>query len=256
MMPFEIKNLYSRKQIRKLIGLSENIGGPWTTGYASHDGAWYLFVNIGVPGRTGHDYNNFWQDGYLHWYAKNRTTIHQAEIKRIISSSRVHIFTRTESDRPFFYEGRGIVKSVEDTTPVKFIWQIDQSTDEIHFADELRESDKYIEGALKRIVVNAFERDQKARRACLDFYGYSCAVCMFNFEDFYGEIGKDFIHVHHLKPLSEIGESYKVDPVADLRPLCPNCHAMIHSKQKVYTIEEIRSLIEHRKLQKADLKSQ
>lgn len=55
--------------------------------------------------------------------------------------------------------------------------------------------------------------------------------------------GKDFIHVHHLIPLSEINQEYEVDPIKDLRPLCPNCHAMIHRKHPPFTIEEIKNLI-------------
>ncbi len=36
-------------------------------------------------------------------------------------------------------------------------------------------------------------------------------------------MGEGFIHVHHLKPLSEVGYEYRVDPIRDLRPVCPNC---------------------------------
>ena len=53
-------------------------------------------------------------------------------------------------------------------------------------------------------------------------------------------MGIGFIHVHHLKPLSDIGGEYQVDPVKDLRPVCANCHAMIHSKKPAYTLEEIK----------------
>ncbi|MEG0771017.1 MAG: HNH endonuclease, partial [Clostridia bacterium] len=61
----------------------------------------------------------------------------------------------------------------------------------------------------------------------------------------YGEIGKDFIHVHHLKPLNEIGEEYIVNPVNDLIPVCPNCHAMLHRKinAKYLSVEELKSLL-------------
>ena len=66
-----------------------------------------------------------------------------------------------------------------------------------------------------------------------------------NFEEKYGAIGKDFIHVHHKIPLSEINEEYIVDPVNDLIPVCPNCHAMLHRKinDKYLNIEELKSVI-------------
>jgi 5-methylcytosine-specific restriction enzyme A len=86
----------------------------------------------------------------------------------------------------------------------------------------------YIEGALKEIKVNAYERDRKARQACIDHHGTDCKVCGLNFESRYGEIGAGFIHVHHVVPLASIGEQYEVDPVKDLVPVCPNCHAMLH----------------------------
>ncbi len=96
------------------------------------------------------------------------------------------------------------------------------------------------EGAKKSIVVNAYERNPKAREECLQHYGTDCAVCGFNFGEAFGELGEGFIHVHHLTPLSSIGESYDVNPIQDLRPVCPNCHAMLHRKKDaVLSIEEL-----------------
>ena len=92
-------------------------------------------------------------------------------------------------------------------------------------------------------TVNAFERNAKARSACIEHYGAKCIVCGFNFQEKYGEIGKDFIHVHHIKPLGEIGAEYKVDPINDLRPVCPNCHAMLHKRKPPFSINELRSII-------------
>lgn len=102
----------------------------------------------------------------------------------------------------------------------------------------------YPEGALLRITVNAYERDDKAREACIAHHGTSCAVCGFSFQDFYGALGSGFIHVHHLKPLSQVGEGYQVDPVADLRPVCANCHAMLHRRNPLLSIEQLRQCIQ------------
>lgn len=99
---------------------------------------------------------------------------------------------------------------------------------------------KYLEGATKKITVNAYERNPNARQICLEEYGFMCSVCNFNFELEFGEIGKGFIHVHHLKPLADIGNEYELDPIKDLRPVCPNCHAMLHRKRPAYSIEELR----------------
>jgi predicted HNH restriction endonuclease len=68
-------------------------------------------------------------------------------------------------------------------------------------------------------------------------------VCGFNFGAAYGELAEGFIHVHHIRPLSEIGEEYKVDPISDLRPVCPNCHAIIHLGGETRSIEEVKQLV-------------
>ena len=114
--------------------------------------------------------------------------------------------------------------------------------DNIVYPDEI-ESQILSEGAKKQVVVNAYERNPKARQECIKYYGTKCFICGFDFEKIYGKIGKDFIHVHHIKPLSEIYEEYEVNPIQDLRPVCPNCHAMIHKKKPAYNIKEIQSLI-------------
>lgn len=115
------------------------------------------------------------------------------------------------------------------------------------FPDELDVSRTYNEGVKKKIVVNAYERNAEARIKCIQCYGLTCSVCGFNFEETYGEIGTGFIHVHHLKPLSEIGKEYQLNPITDLRPVCPNCHSMIHRREPGYTIDELKARLKHKK---------
>lgn len=105
---------------------------------------------------------------------------------------------------------------------------------------------KLKEGAKKKIIVNVYERNYKARQACIDHYGSTCAVCGFDFAKFYGEDFKGKIHVHHIKALSEINDSYEVDPINDLRPVCPNCHLVLHSKidGEIYDIDELKEKIQ------------
>lgn len=102
----------------------------------------------------------------------------------------------------------------------------------------------YPEGITKRITVNAYERSRKVARQCVEHYGHDCSVCGFNFARTYGDVGEGFIHVHHLKPLSEVGSEYRVDPIQDLRPVCPNCHAMIHRRDPPYSINELKKLLD------------
>ena len=101
----------------------------------------------------------------------------------------------------------------------------------------------YVEGSVTKVLANAYERSEAARTACIRHHGTTCVVCCFNFGRKYGPSVEGMIHVHHLRELSAIGESYVVDPIVDLRPVCPNCHAVIHSCSPAMSIEEVRKLI-------------
>lgn len=105
------------------------------------------------------------------------------------------------------------------------------------------ENKEYIAGAVRQVLVNAYERDPTARRICLEQHGTDCAVCKMNFERQYGSVGKGFIHVHHKKPLAT-REIYKLDPVNDLVPVCPNCHSMLHTYNPPLTVEELQNMFQ------------
>ena len=99
------------------------------------------------------------------------------------------------------------------------------------------------EGAARAVTVNAYERNAVARQKCIAHYGASCAICGLKFGERYGPAGEGLIHVHHLTPLASIRKRYRVDPVRDLRPVCPNCHAMLHRKEPAYTLEELTGML-------------
>lgn len=111
------------------------------------------------------------------------------------------------------------------------------------YPDEIPVSEKLLEGIKKQVTVNSFERNPKARQECIDHFGTSCYVCDFNFQKIYGDIGAEFIHVHHLTQLSTIGQEYEINPIEELRPVCPNCHSMLHRKIPPYTIDELKEIM-------------
>lgn len=108
----------------------------------------------------------------------------------------------------------------------------------------------YPEGAVKQVRVNKYERNPKARQECIKLYGYKCIICGFDFKKVYGEIGENFIHVHHKIPLKKFQEvygnidEYQVNPKNDLIPICPNCHEMIHKLRTIgdEAIEELKKI--------------
>jgi putative restriction endonuclease len=147
------------------------------------------------------------------------------------------------------------VWSVGYSTSQGFVWQMhpEVATALEHLAwvgpkeqalpEEIDERFPISEGAVQNIRLNVFERNPQARRDCIAYHGYFCCICGFDFATCYGEVAKGHIHVHHLRALSEIRRQYKVDPIADLRPVCANCHAVIHLRVPPYTIEEVKDMI-------------
>lgn len=112
--------------------------------------------------------------------------------------------------------------------------------EELAFPDEI-----YYEGAARQLTVKDYRRSSQARRECLDRHGQRCWVCKIDFVEKYGEAGKNCIHVHHLRPIAEIGEQHQVNPKDDLCPVCPNCHAVVHRRNPPYSIEEVRAMMRY-----------
>lgn len=125
----------------------------------------------------------------------------------------------------------------------KRIW-VPHSDRAISYYPDDVSAEYYRESSVRSVLVNAYERNPKARAACIEYYGCVCYVCHFDFAKIYGEIGRDYIQVHHLKELELISDDYQINPVADLRPLCPNCHAMIHRTRPAMSPEALRSLMD------------
>ncbi len=104
------------------------------------------------------------------------------------------------------------------------------------------------EGEKDTYTLTKYERSKKAREACLVAHGTACAVCGIDFGKAYGPEFAGKIEVHHIVPISEIGETYVIDPVRDLIPVCPNCHTALHSKKDgAYTIEELKAIRDKQK---------
>lgn len=109
--------------------------------------------------------------------------------------------------------------------------------------DDNQSFESGIEGKTSLQTSTKYERDRRLRKNAILIHGYTCVACGFNFEAFYGEYAKGFIHIHHVEPLFETGEKI-VNPETDLVPLCANCHAIIHRKRdKTLTVEDLQKMI-------------
>lgn len=109
--------------------------------------------------------------------------------------------------------------------------------------EEVAETPSLFEGAVRKITVNAYERNPVARQQCIAAHGTTCCVCGFSFGAAYGPEAEGYIHVHHLRALSEANGEYVVDPIEDLRPVCPNCHAVLHLGGECRSIDEVRQMV-------------
>lgn len=108
------------------------------------------------------------------------------------------------------------------------------SPDEVH---------GYPEGATSKVEVNKYERDPRNRREAISIHGKKCLACDFDFYETYGELGEDYVVVHHVVPVSQIGENYKIDPANDLVTVCANCHAMLHRVNPPMKVKDLRNIL-------------
>lgn len=117
----------------------------------------------------------------------------------------------------------------------------------LSFSSEEQSAESFhMEGATIEERHKRYERSRINRNACIAIHGYKCEICGFDFEQVYGDIGRSFIEVHHIEPISSFALPKYVDPRNDLIPLCSNCHSIIHRKQPPYTPVEIKEIISNR----------
>lgn len=123
---------------------------------------------------------------------------------------------------------------------------IDSYTGETMPTEIYQSGEEYVEsGGKKTIQINHYERNSKAREACLKLQGHKCAICGFDAKAVYGDEYEGKIHVHHVVPISERGIDYVINPQTDLIPVCPNCHMILHTniKGKTIGVEELKRRI-------------
>ena len=147
------------------------------------------------------------------------------------------------SKHPVRINEKGLAKDISEIEENGFMLVIKTEQTDFFFPNEINSQTEFREGKTKQVLVNSYERNSIARKKCIEHFGLSCRVCDFNFKNKYGELGKDFIHVHHIVDISSIGDEYVVNPLTDLIPVCPNCHSMLHKKRPAYSIKELKQII-------------
>lgn len=147
-------------------------------------------------------------------------------------------------------------KEAKKYLSIKF-QRISENKYEINFLDDQIIEDEKVEpyktvilqkeGKKKESYVTRYERNSANRRKAIEIHGMKCMICGFDFEEVYGEAGRNFIEVHHIKPLAELEEEVEINPETDLVCICSNCHSIIHRwRDKIYSIEEMKAMIGNR----------
>lgn len=110
---------------------------------------------------------------------------------------------------------------------------------EIDFED-VGDIESRTEGGKKVVISVRTERNTKFRAEAINIHGLVCKVCGFDFQKVYGILGKGFVEVHHVIPLSD-GKKRETNPKTDLTVVCSNCHRMIHRKKNItLTVGELK----------------
>jgi len=177
---------------------------------------------------------------YLKWISEDYGT---NELRNAVSALKQHIeYYQSISGSPM----RSLRKVLEAHSDL-----LKSASDFVKHPEEENE-DSLLEGRVRKVSVNIYERNPAARKKCIQHHGTNCSVCSFDFSEVFGPIGAEFIHVHHLKELSSVGKEYEIDPIKDLRPVCPNCHAMLHKGKPAYSISELQKAIRNQHTNKSN----
>ena len=128
----------------------------------------------------------------------------------------------------------------EVARPLEVLWRERTGSEHRGRPEEYESTVGLNEGSVSRVYVNRYERNPRARSICLDHHDPVCAVCAQRMSEIYQGVPDELIHVHHIIPISMIREEYRIDPIKQMVPVCPNCHAVIHSQSPPLTIDEVR----------------
>ena len=212
-------------------GVRNNLGPstpPVALGVTTWKAAYDSFFDAMGDGRTPIQFRNsmknardsfdtLFDNGRIGWVDRNGQ-----HVSLSLGFQRVHAEWEARPDQ----ELESVVLGLQAGIPIA----ADQQT---------RSPEARTEGGERVYVSLKRERDPKLRDHALAIHGLDCMACGFNFEKAYGTLGKGFIEIHHVVPLSEAGRSV-TDPKKDLIVLCANCHRMIHRNRDVcLSLEEL-----------------
>lgn len=183
-------------------------------------------------------------------YAKFSNNKKRNNIIEITEEGRIHL----ENNRSIF---RYLLTNDFDYNDIKHSLDNIEKHQQEYSDIKIEDFDENIlitEGVRKYVSQNSniYNRSIKLRDYAIRYFmkkgSLKCSCCSFNFYDFYGEIGRNFIEIHHIKPIfkyenEDITKTLE-KAIKNLAPLCSNCHRMIHkNKRTPLSINELNKNI-------------
>jgi 5-methylcytosine-specific restriction enzyme A len=218
---------------------------------SGHESIWLFVTEDKDPDRT--QYHDELKGDTLYWDGQTSGRTDDWIISHAAEGLEILVFYRKSkrqfSNYGFVYEGPFNYVSHSGGNPAHFVLQRASleadvpawaSADIEGYEDE----ETYWEGRSRARLTNYYERNPRLRATAVRIHGTACKACGFDFEATYGERGRHYIEVHHLRPVSDLGEATAVDPATDMTVVCANCHRMIHRRRgDVLSLAALRALL-------------
>jgi len=123
-MEFKKGSTYTRGEIHTLYFDTPILNNrDWQSGYVRVDDELIVFMNIDIPGLTGHDYPNSYNEEAktVEWYGKPGTNSKQPIFDKLIKGELTpHFFARWVTNAPFTYLGVGKIIKHDDGNPTVY----------------------------------------------------------------------------------------------------------------------------------------
>ena len=207
-----------------------------------------LFYNYKINKNSFADFYRAFQkmlDGELHTRGINTELrdYYLSQIYKDYGATKLRTALKAYMDFILYYESshNNTKRNIERNIHQKYCNILNKTSSTKAIEDEIN---TYWEGSLGQETITTHERNIDARNKCIQIKGIKCFVCGFDFEKTYGELGKGYIHVHHVTPMSNKYRKYELNIENDLFPVCPNCHAMLHRNNKLISIEGLKQIIQ------------
>ena len=245
--------LYSRKDLGELFGIGVEGLSTGVFKPRNHQSIWLFVTRKKTPDRT--QYHDNLRGSILEWDGQEKGLTDKMIINHARDGIEILLFYREKRNQfpnfGFIFEGEFEYLHHIKGKPSKFHLRRVLIPDELNEADVEIESEaqEFIEGRKRFVYKTEYERDPKIRNATIRIHGFRCMVCDFDFEEFYGVLGRGYIQAHHLIPISASDGPRSVDPKTEIAVVCSNCHSMIHRDRKfAIPLDVLKGIVEKQRI--------